>query len=36
MDEETFAQCYDDTPLERPGRRGMRRNAAATLGGTGP
>jgi len=36
MDEETFAQCYGDTPLERPGRRGMRRNAAATLGGTGP
>ena len=36
FDEETFARRYGDTPLERPGRRGMRRNAAATLAPKAP
>src|SRR5438034_546649 len=31
LDEETFVRRYGDTALERPGRCGMRRNAAATL-----
>ena len=35
MDQETFTRRYRDTPFERPGYRGMRRNAAARLGGTG-
>jgi epoxyqueuosine reductase len=35
MDEETFSRRYGDTPLERPGHGGMRRNAAAALAGTG-
>ncbi len=33
LDEETFARRYGDTPFERPGREGMRRNAAAARGG---
>ena len=36
LDEETFTRRYGDTPLERPGRRGMRRNAAATLAPKAP
>ncbi|OLC70833.1 MAG: tRNA epoxyqueuosine(34) reductase QueG [Gemmatimonadetes bacterium 13_1_40CM_4_69_8] len=36
LDEETFASRYGDTPLERPGRHGMRRNAAATLARKAP
>ncbi len=36
LDEETFARRYGDTPLERPGRHGMRRNAAATLAPKAP
>ncbi len=36
LDEETFARRYGDTPLERPGRSGMRRNAAATLAPKAP
>jgi len=35
MDQERFTRRYRDTPFERPGYRGMRRNAAARLGGTG-
>jgi epoxyqueuosine reductase len=35
MDEETFSRRYGDTPLERPGHRGMRRNAAAALAASG-
>jgi epoxyqueuosine reductase len=34
IDEEEFARHYGDTPFERPGRTGMRRNAAAVLAGT--
>src|SRR5438067_353562 len=33
LDEETFARRYGDTPFERPGREGMRRNAAAARAG---
>jgi epoxyqueuosine reductase len=33
MDGEEFARRYGDTPFERPGRTGMRRNAAAVLAG---
>ena len=36
LDEETFVRRYGDTALERPGRRGMRRNAAATLAPKSP
>jgi epoxyqueuosine reductase len=36
LDDEAFARRYGDTPFERPGRRGMRRNAAATLAGGAP
>src|SRR5438128_1737782 len=36
LDEETFVRRYGDTALERPGRRGMRRNAAATLAPKAP
>jgi len=36
LDEEAFARRYGDTPLERPGRSGMRRNAAATLAPKAP
>jgi len=36
LDEETFASRYGDTPLERPGRHGMQRNAAATLARNAP
>jgi epoxyqueuosine reductase len=35
MDETAFARRYGDTPFARPGLAGMRRNAAAVLGGTG-
>lgn len=31
MDEEEFARRFGDTPLERPGLRGMRRNFRAAL-----
>ena len=31
MEEEEFARRYGDTPLERPGLRGMRRNLHAAL-----
>src|SRR5437773_2225516 len=31
LDEETFARRYGDTPFERPGAAGMRRNAAAVV-----
>src|SRR2546425_1246001 len=34
LGEETFARRYGDTPFERPGREGMRRNAAAVRAGT--
>jgi len=34
MDEGDFARRYGDTPFERPGHAGMRRNAAAVLAGT--
>jgi epoxyqueuosine reductase len=33
MDEQEFARRYGDTPFERPGHAGMRRNAAAVLAG---
>ena len=33
IDDEEFARHYGDTPFERPGRPGMRRNAAAVLAG---
>jgi epoxyqueuosine reductase len=33
MDEEEFARRFGDTPLERPGLRGMRRNFHAALAG---
>src|SRR3989440_352457 len=36
LDEETFVRRYGDTALERPGRCGMRRNAAATLAPKAP
>ena len=35
LDEDAFARRYGDTPFARPGRSGMRRNAAAVLGNTG-
>jgi epoxyqueuosine reductase len=35
MTEDEFARRYGDTPFARPGRAGMRRNAAAVLGGEG-
>lgn len=35
MDEGTFTRRYGDTPFERPGLAGMRRNAAAVLGARG-
>jgi epoxyqueuosine reductase len=35
MEEEEFARRYGDTPLERPGLRGMRRNLHAALAGQG-
>ena len=31
LDEDAFARRYGDTPFARPGRAGMRRNAAAVL-----
>jgi len=31
MDDDAFTQRYGDTPFARPGRAGMRRNAAAVL-----
>jgi epoxyqueuosine reductase len=31
MEEEEFDRCFGDTPLERPGLRGMRRNFHAAL-----
>ena len=34
MDQDTFTRRYGDTPFERPGHRGMRRNVTALLGGT--
>src|SRR5207253_312263 len=36
LDEEAFARRYGDTPFERPGRGGMRRNAAAALARKAP
>jgi epoxyqueuosine reductase len=33
MEEDEFARRYGDTPLERPGLRGMRRNLHAALAG---
>jgi len=36
MDEDAFVRRYGDTPFARPGRSGMRRNAAAVLEGAGP
>jgi epoxyqueuosine reductase len=36
MDEEEFDSRYGDTPLERPGLAGMRRNVRAALGSTLP
>jgi len=31
MDDDAFTHRYGDTPFARPGRAGMRRNAAAVL-----
>jgi epoxyqueuosine reductase QueG len=31
MDEEEFSQRFGDTPLARPGLKGMRRNVEAAL-----
>jgi len=36
LDDAAFARRYGDTPFERPGPRGMRRNAAATLADRAP
>jgi len=36
MDDAAFAARYGDTPLARPGRAGMRRNAAAVLAHRAP
>jgi len=36
LEEEAFARRYGDTPFERPGRGGMRRNAAAALARKAP
>ena len=36
LDDDAFARRYGDTPFERPGLRGMRRNAAATLADRAP
>ena len=33
MDEAEFTRRFGDTPLERPGLRGMRRNLRAALAG---
>ena len=35
MDQEEFARRFGDTPLERPGLDGMRRNFRAAFGGEG-
>lgn len=35
MDDETFAQYAQGSPIKRPGRRGMARNAAIVLGNRG-
>jgi epoxyqueuosine reductase len=36
MDEEEFRRRYGDTPLERPGLAGMRRNIRAALASAAP
>jgi epoxyqueuosine reductase len=36
LDDDAFARRYGDTPFARPGPRGMRRNAAATLADRAP
>ena len=36
MDDAAFAARYGDTPFARPGRAGMRRNAAAVLAHRAP